>query len=400
MLMQSDSLAIYRSYLLKNYSLPSLTLVKGEGSYVWDDEGRRYLDFTTGIATNTLGHSHPHWVRKIQRQAATLSHCSNLFNHPHQGILAERLAKRAGPGRLFFCNSGAEANEALIKLARLHGCQKVGEHGKKFKILCAQNAFHGRTFGGMSATPQQKVQNGFQPMLEGFAFGRFNDPQSFADLIDDQTAAILLETVQGEGGVHVAKTPFLQKIRELCDAHGLLFILDEVQCGVGRTGKFYAHEHSRVRPDAIGMAKGLGGGFPIGAIWVAEKYADLFTPGSHGATFGGSPLACAAALAVLEVIEKEHLLEKVAQQSRPWIKRLRSLITQFPDKVKQVRGRGYMIGIALKIDNLSLIAELQQKGLLAPPAAGNVLRLLPPLNAAKEELESAANILEQVLAKD
>ena len=352
-----------------------------------------------GIATNTLGHSHRAWVRRIQRQAAKLAHCSNLYNHPNRERLAQQLVQRAGTGRLFFCNSGAEANEALIKLARLHGMQQSGEQGKKYKILCAENAFHGRTFGGMSATTQAKIQNGFFPMLDGFAFGRFNDPQSFADLIDDQTAAIMLETIQGEGGIHVAEPSFLEKIRTLCDQHGLLLILDEVQCGIGRTGNFFAYEHSGVRPDAIGMAKGLGGGFPIGAIWVAEKYANLFTPGSHGSTFGGSPLACAAALAVLDEIESKDLLQKVTTQSKPWIERLQGLATRFPDKIAHVRGRGYMMGIQTKINPLSLIAELREKGLLVPPAGGSVLRLLPSLNTREKDLDSAADILEYVLAQ-
>lgn len=396
---ESDPLTLHESYLIKTYPPPPLTLVRGSGSYVWDDQGRRYLDFSTGIATNTLGHSHPDWIYKISQQAEALAHCSNLYNHRNQGVLAQRLVQRAGPGRLFFCNSGAEANEGLIKLARLHGVRQTGEQGRRFKILCAENAFHGRTFGGMSATHQQKIQNGFYPMLEGFAFGRFNDPQSFADLIDDQTAAIMLETIQGEGGIHVAEAPFLRKIRALCDAHGLLFILDEVQCGIGRTGTFFAYEHSGVCPDAVGMAKGLGGGFPIGALWVTEKYADLFTPGSHGSTFGGSPLACAAALAVIDTIENEDLLQKVTAQSKPWIQRLQGLVPKFSTKIEQVRGRGYMVGIKAKINNISIIAELREKGLLIPPAGGNVLRLLPPLNAKEEELNLAVDILETVLAE-
>ena len=394
---QNKTLACYATHLLRNYPLPKLILVKGQGSYVWDAQGRRYLDFTMGIASNTLGHCHPYWVRKVQEQAASFVHCSNIFAHENQAFLARRLVERAGPGRLFFCNSGAEANEALLKLTRLYGCRETGQEGKKYTILCAHNAFHGRTFGSMSATPQAKIQKGYSPLLKGFAFGRLNDLQSFANLIDEQTAAIFLETIQGEGGIHVAEPDFLRGIRKLCDDHGLLFLLDEVQCGLGRTGTFFAFEHSGIRPDAIAMAKGLGGGFPIGAIWVAEPYTDCFRPGSDGTTFGGSPLACAAALAVLDVIENEYLLEAVEGNSRPWIERLQKLAARFPDAVADVRGLGYLIGIALRDDPMRFAGRLCEKGLLAHIAGSNVVRFLPPLTATSEELDQGADIFEQVL---
>jgi acetylornithine/succinyldiaminopimelate/putrescine aminotransferase len=236
---------------------------------------------------------------------------------PLQGELARRLVRQAGPGRVFFCNSGAEANEALIKLARLHGRKKAGgEEGRCFKILCAKQAFHGRTFGGMSATPQEKIQGGFRPLVPGFAFGELNRLETFASQIDAGTAAIFVETIQGEGGVNPCTPEFLRGLRQLCDQHDLLLMLDEVQCGVGRTGRFYAYEHAGIAPDAIGMAKGLGGGVPIGAMWVRERFAELFQPGSHGTTFGGTPLACAAALAVLDVIERDGLLDAGADAER------------------------------------------------------------------------------------
>ena len=309
---------LYDAHVLKNYPRQPLTLVRGSGARVWDDAGRSDLDFTSGIAVNALGHCHPQWVAAVQRQAGELIHTSNLFRHPNQAELARQLVGLAGPGRVFFCNSGAEANEALIKLARLHGMKKAGgEEGRCFKIICAKNAFHGRTFGGMSATPQEKIQKGFRPLVPGFAFGELNNLASFAALVDDATAAIFVETIQGESGINVCTPEFLRGLRELCTRHNLLLLLDEVQCGVGRTGKFFAFEHHGVQPDAIGMAKGLGGGMPIGAMWVRENAADLFQPGSHGTTFGGTPLACAAALAELEVIEKEKLLEKVTAQSAP-----------------------------------------------------------------------------------
>ena len=245
----------------------------------------------------------------MRRQAGELIHASNLFRNPLQAELARRIAGQAGPGRVFFCNSGAEANEALLKLARLHGMKKAGgEEGKIYKVVCAQHAFHGRTFGGMSATPQEKIQHGFRPLTPGFAFGELNNLQSFADLVDDQTAAIFIETIQGEGGIRSAVPEFLLGLRQLCDRHNLLLMLDEVQCGIGRTGRFYAASMRASGPMPSAWPRAWAAGFPIGAMWVAERGAELFQPGMHGTTFGGTPLACAAALAVLDVIEKEKLL--------------------------------------------------------------------------------------------
>src|SRR3954469_10455587 len=339
---------LYDAHVMKNYARAAITLVRGKGTQVWDDTGKSYLDFTSGIAVSALGHCHPHWVTAVQRQAGELIHTSNLFRHPNQAELARRLIGYAGPGRTFFCNSGAEADEALIKLARLHGMKKAGgEEAKCYKIICAKNAFHGRMFGGMSATPQEKIQKGFRPLVPGFSFGELNNLASFAALVDDQTAAILVETIQGESGINPCTPEFLRGLRKLCDDKNLLLLLDEVQCGVGRTGRFYSFEHLGVSPDAIGMAKGLGGGFPIGAMWVREKFADLFHPGNHGTTFGGTPLACAAALAVLDVIERDNLLEKVRTQSVPWHAALRQLASDFPAKVLGMRGLGYLVGVQL-----------------------------------------------------
>jgi len=395
-IVRTSTAELYDAHVLKNYGRPAVTLVRGRGTQVWDDAGNSYLDFTSGIAVSALGHCHPHWVA-VQRQAGELIHVSNLFRNPNQGELARRLVKYAGPGRVFFCNSGAEANEALIKLARLHGMQKSGEEGKCYKIICAKNAFHGRTFGGMSATPQEKIQKGFRPLVPGFAFGELNNIESFASQIDEQTAAIFFETIQGESGVNPATPEFLRAIRELCNKHNLLLMLDEVQCGVGRTGTFYAFEQAGISPDAIGMAKGLGGGFPIGAMWVRDRFADLFHPGNHGTTFGGTPLACAAALAVLDVIEREGLLEAVRQNSGPWIAALEQLAKEFPAQVGGVRGQGYLVGVQLTSDPTPYIAALREAGLLAPSAGGNVVRLLPPLNASPEELARSVEIFRGVL---
>ncbi|HZZ59447.1 MAG TPA: aspartate aminotransferase family protein [Opitutaceae bacterium] len=388
---------LYDTYVLQNYARPALTLVRGKGSRVWDDEGRSYLDFTSGIAVNALGHCHPQWVAAVQRQAGELIHTSNLFRHPNQGQLAKRLTGYAGPGRLFFCNSGAEANEALIKLARLHGVAKSGAEGLCPEIICAQKAFHGRTYGGMSATPQEKIQKGFRPLVPGFLFGEFNDLDSFARLVSERTAAIFIETIQGESGITPATTEFLTGLRQLCDRHNLLLLLDEVQCGVGRTGRFYAFEHSGIRPDAIGMAKGLAGGFPIGAMWVGARHADLFHPGMHGTTFGGTPLACAAALATLDIIERENLIAHVATQAVTWHEALHRLAVEFPAHIRQVRGRGFLIGVQMAEAPAKYVDAFRSHGLLTVGAGTDVVRLLPPLNATPDELAQSVDLMRQSL---
>ena len=397
-IVRTNTAELYDAYVMKNYPRAPLTLVRGQGVSVWDDTGREFLDFTSGVAVAALGHCHPDWVEAIRRQAGELIHVSNLFRHPNQGELARRLVQHAGPGRVFFCNSGTEANEGLIKLARLHGMRKSGEEGKCIKIIGAKQAFHGRTFGGMSATPQEKVQKGFRPLLSGFAFGELNNLQSFADLIDADTAAIFVETVQGEGGVTPCTDEFLWGLRRLCDQHNLLLMLDEVQCGVGRTGTFYAFQQSGIRADAVGMAKGIAGGYPMGAIWAAEKHAELFTPGTHGSTFGGTPLACAAALAVLNVMERDNLLEKVCKQGAAWKTELEKLTAEFPARLKAVTGRGYMIGLVVDSDPAAYSAALREAGLLAPTAGTHTVRLLPPLIATPEHLARATAIVRSVLA--
>lgn len=385
---------------MKNYGAPAFNAVRGEGLYLFDAEGKRYLDFGSGIAVTSIGHSHPTWVQAMQQQVATLTHCSNLYGIPSQQKLANRLIAQAGPGRVLFCNSGAEANEALLKLARLHGKKlSEGEEGKRYKVISAKNAFHGRTFGGMAATPQEKIQGGFRPMLDGFAYAEINKIETFEALIDDTTAAVILESIQGEGGVFPAEASFLQELRALCTERSVLLMLDEVQCGIGRSGQFFAYEKSGITPDAVGMAKGLGGGFPIGAIWVAQPYAELFQPGSHGTTFGGSPLASAAANTVLDVIEAEGLLQKVSEQSVVWHQALDALAAKYPQLIKTVRGAGYMVGIALHCENLKIAAEAREQGLLIVPAGDNTIRLLPALTASAEQLAESVQILDRIFAQ-
>ncbi len=387
--------------LMKNYGPPAFNAVRGEGVYLYDESGKRYLDFGSGIAVTSVGHSHPKWVEAVQQQAATLTHCSNLYGIAGQQKLADRLVQKAGPGRVLFCNSGAEANEALIKLARLHGRKlSGGEEGKRFTVVAAQHAFHGRTFGGMGATPQEKIQGGFRPMLEGFKFGELNKIETFDKLVDDSVAAVFIETIQGEGGVFPAEASFLQELRALCTERGALLMLDEVQCGIGRSGHFFAFEQSGVKPDAIGMAKGLGGGFPIGAIWVSAPYAELFQPGSHGTTFGGSPLACAAANATLDIIEEASLIEQVKAHSSTWHKALQGLVEKYPQHIAGMRGAGYMVGLALKAEglNLQVSTAAREHNLLIVPAGHNVIRLLPALIATPEQLRESVDTLDRIFA--
>ncbi|MBI5771519.1 MAG: acetylornithine transaminase [Verrucomicrobia bacterium] len=397
-IVRTSTAELYDAHVMKNYARAPLTLVRGRGTQVWDDAGNSYLDFTSGIAVSALGHCHPHWVAAVQRQAGELIHVSNLFRNPNQGELARRIVGYAGPGRVFFCNSGAEADEGMLKLARLHGVKKAGgEEGRCFKVLVAKNAFHGRMFGGMSATPQEKIQKGFRPLVSGFAVGELNNVESFKALIDDSTAAILLETIQGESGINPCTPEFLQGIRRLCDQHNLLLLADEVQCGAGRTGKFYAIEHAGVRPDVIAMAKGLGGGFPIGAIWAGERAAELFQPGNHGTTFGGTPLACAAALATLDVIEQEQLLAHVTRTSAAWHEALHALAKDFPQHIVAVRGKGFLVGMQMAADPGPWIVALRDRGLLAVSSGNNVIRLLPPLNATAGELAKSVEIFRSAL---
>ncbi len=388
--------AAYRRCLLSNYAAPEIAIVRGEGSRVWDDEGNEYLDMGAGIAVSALGHAHPKWVEAVSKQAATLSHCSNLYAIPPQAELAERLVAKAGSGKMLFCNSGAEANETLLKLARLHGRRKSGEEGKVFRVVCADDGFHGRTFGSMSATGQEKIRKGFAPLVDGFSFARLNDLDDFQAKVSDETAAVLVEPIQGESGIQVAEDEFLRGLRALCDERGALLMLDEVQCGMGRTGDFFAFERSGIRPDAIAMAKGLGGGFPIGAAWVSEAHADLFEPGSHGCTFGGGPIACQAALAVLEVIEEDDLLARVTEHGAWFQERLDGVASSCPEVIAATRGRGLMLGTSMRVSAVDFVKGLRERGLLAVPASGEVVRFLPPLNVSRNDLAEAADIVESL----
>ena len=380
----------HQSFLVGNYAPPPIEIVRGAGTKLWDSAGKEYLDFTSGIAVTNLGHSHPEWIKKVQEQTGKLVHCSNLFSIPGQVRLAQRLVEKIGDGKLLFCNSGAEANEALIKLARLHG-QKTSIDNPK--ILVASNGFHGRTLGALSATQSPKYRDGFEPLLPGFVFCNFNDLSDFERAIDKQTVAVLVESIQGEGGLYVAKDDFLQGLQKLCQQHHLLLCMDEVQAGISRTGEFLGYQKSGIQPDAIAMAKGLGGGFPIGAVWINPKHATLFTPGSHGTTFGGSPLACSAAHAVLDIIESENLTIRAQKMGNLLLGGLEKISSQFPHYLLEIRGRGLMLGLQLSFEPAKLIPTLRENGLLTVGAAGQTLRLLPPLTVNEEEILQSLEIL-------
>jgi len=390
-----DFIRKHQTFLIGNYAPPAIEIVRGKGSHLWDSQGKKYLDFTSGIAVTNLGHSHPEWIKQVQHQVELLAHCSNLYSIPEQVRLAERLARKIGPGKVLFCNSGAEANEALIKLSRLHGEQ--GE-GKRTKILVARNGFHGRTLGALSATESSKYRKGFEPLLPGFVFCKLNELSDFENAIDDETVAILVESIQGEGGLHVSSDSFLQGIEKLCQKNNLLFLMDEVQAGIARTGEFLGYQKSGVQPDAIAMAKGLGGGFPIGAIWVKDSSSSLFAPGSHGTTFGGSPLACSAAHAVLDVIEKEDLIAQAKVLGDYLLQGIQKLAENFPKKILEIRGRGLMLGVQLADEPGELVSILRDNGLLAVGAAGQTLRLLPPLTITQDEIDQGLKILRQSLS--
>jgi acetylornithine/N-succinyldiaminopimelate aminotransferase len=381
---------LFNEYVMPTYS-PKLVLAKGRGTKVWDTEGKVYLDFVAGISVNNVGHCHPRVVDAIQRQAADLMHVSNLYYTENQARLAWRLSRLSLDGKVFFCNSGAEANEGLIKLARLWG-----HESEKFEVISMTGSFHGRTLATAAATGQEKIQEGFEPMPEGFFPADFNDIDCVRAMITDNTAAVLVEAIQGEGGVVPADEEFFKGIRELCDEHDLLMLVDEVQCGMGRTGSWFGYQHYGVTPDAISMAKALGNGYPIGAVVAGPKLADVFTAGKHASTFGGTPLACAAALATLDVIEDEDLVARATTVGAKFQAALEEMAGRY-EHVTGVRGRGLMLGLVLDQEAASVTDILQDMGLLALPTAGDVVRFLPPLNVKDSELDEAIEMIDEAL---
>lgn len=382
---------------MPTYGRIDIAFERGEGPYLFTADGRRYLDFATGIAVNALGHSHPHLVRAVQEQAAKLWHTSNLYNIPEQQRLAQRLVDNSFADTVFFCNSGAEANEAAIKIARKY--HSATGHPERYRVICAEQAFHGRTLATMAAGGQEKILKGFGPVVDGFDHVPFGNTNMLRTAVTPETAAILLEPVLGESGVVPAPPEFLLAAREVADEYGLLLIMDEVQTGMGRTGRLFAHELAGVVPDVMPLAKGLGGGFPIGACLTTEKAAAGMTAGSHGSTFGGTPLACAAANAVLDVLLQDGFLEGVAATGAYLQDRLRDLAADHPGVYADVRGVGLMIGLKAVVNSADVVAAAREEGLLLVGAGDNVARLLPPLTIERAHADEAVAILARVAGR-
>ncbi len=379
------------SALMPTYARAPIAFERGEGAWLWAEDGRRYLDFGAGIATSALGHDHPHLVNAIAIQAARVMHVSNLYRVPQAERLAGRLVAACFADSVFFCNSGAEANEGLIKMMRRTMART--ERGTRYRVICFEGAFHGRTLAMLSATGNAKYLDGFGPPVDGFDHVPFGNLAAVRSAITTQTAGILIEPIQGEGGIRPATPEFLQGLRALCDEFGLLLGFDEVQCGMGRTGRLFAHEWAGVTPDVLSLAKGIAGGFPMGAILATEALARHLTPGSHGTTFGGNPLACAAANAVLDVVLAPGFLDQVCSRGETLRRGLERLVTEYPGVFEAVRGEGLIVGLKCRVPNTDLQLVCADQGLLTVAAGDNVLRLVPPLIVSDAECDEAVERL-------
>ncbi len=379
---------------MPTYGRVDVAFERGEGSHIFDADGGRYLDFSTGIAVTCLGHAHPHLVEAIRRQAGELMHCSNLFRIPGQERLAQRLVDNSFADTVFFTNSGAEANECAIKTVRRY--QFSEGKPERYRIITFENAFHGRTLATIAATGQEKILEGFGPKVEGFDHVPFGDMEATRAAITGETAGIMIEPVQCEGGINLLPDGIMEQLRALCDERGLLLVVDEVQSGMGRSGKLLAHEWTAAAPDVAALGKGIGGGFPLGACLATEKAAAGMTAGSHGSTYGGNPLAVAAGNAVLDIILEKGFLEHVQAMSEKLLGRLETLRERNSTAIEEVRGKGLMIGIKFHATNLDVVTALREAGLLTVPAGDNIVRLLPPLIVGEAELDEAMAAIEKV----
>ncbi len=380
--------------IMNTYRRTPIALVKGEGAQLWDANGKAYLDFVAGIAVCNLGHSHPKVVKAIKKQAKELMHVSNLYYTRPQGEVAALLVKYSFADKVFFCNSGAEANEAAIKLARKYAHENLG--ADKYELITMKDSFHGRTMATITATGQEKFQFGFTPLLDGFKYAPFNDPEALEAAITPKTCGIMLEPIQGEGGVIIPEESYLAKVREICDRHKLLMIVDEVQTGIGRTGKLFAYEYSGIKPDIMTLAKALGNGFPVGAMLATDEVARAFVPGNHASTFGGNLLAMAAAKATLETILDEKILENCRAMGEYFLSKLETLKSKHAI-ITGVRGKGLMMACALSIEGVDIVQSCQEKGLLINCTGGKTLRFVPPLIITKEEIDQAISILDTAM---
>jgi predicted acetylornithine/succinylornithine family transaminase len=383
------------NYLMHTYNRFPVAIRKGRGMKVWSTDGKEYLDFLGGVAVNCLGHCHPKVVVAIQKQAQRLIHISNYFHIESQTKLAKVLVDNSFADKVFFCNSGAEANEAAIKLARRYFKETVGQN--KFEFITAINSFHGRTLATLSATGQEKFKKGFDPLVPGFRHVEFNDIDAIEKAITKNTCAVMLEPIQGESGVKIPDPDYMREVRKLCDRHGILLVLDEVQTGMGRTGKLFAYEHYGITPDIMTLAKGLGGGVPIGAMLATNKIAVAFEPGTHGSTFGGNPLACSAALATIDVLlEGDFVLDQCRRMGKYFKNRLEDMKKEFPSIIADVRGMGLLVGMELTRDGAPLVKACMEKGALINCTAGNILRFMPPLIITEKDIDHLIDILEQI----
>ena len=387
-----ETIALFDKYVIGNYGRLPRVMVKGEGSYLYDADGHKILDMFPGWAVSGIGHCHPRVVEAVRKQVGELIHIDNTFYSEPQGKLAQLLSERAFGGKCFFCNSGAEANEGALKLARLYTAKE------KYKFITAEGSFHGRTFATVTATAQPKYHEGFLPLLPGFAYIPFNDVKALEAAFTDEVAAVMVEPIQGEGGINVATQEFLGAIRELCDAKGAVMILDEVQTGIGRTGKWFGYQHFDVEPDIITMAKALGGGVAIGAMMAKPEIAATLVPGKHASTFGGNCLACAAAVATIEAIEEDNLLQAAAEIGQYAQDKLRALKDKHPI-IDHVRGIGMMIGIQLTRPGAAIVAACLEKGLRINCTHDTVIRFMPPMTVTREQIDAAVDIFDSVLSE-
>jgi len=385
-----------QKYIMNTYSRLPLFLVKGRGNRVYDNEGKEYIDFVSGLAVINMGHCNMRLTVALQKQAQKLVHTSNLYYTEPQVRLAKLLVDNSFADKVFFCNSGAEANEAAIKLVRKYFKEK-GSY--RYEIITAFNSFHGRTLATLTATGQEKFHRGFEPLVPGFVYVPFNDPGAIEKKVTDKTAAIMIEPIQGEGGVNVPDPSYIRFLRELCDDKGILLVFDEVQTGIGRTGKLFAYEHYGIEPDIMTLAKGLGGGLPIGAMLTRDHIASAFKPGDHASTFGGSPLVCSVATEVIRMLTEDHiLLENCRRMGEYFFNKLMRLKSRYPDLIKDVRGKGLMIGMELTIDGNRIVRECMDRGVLINCTMGKVLRFLPPLDISQREVDIVADLLADIFA--
>ncbi len=385
------------SNLASNYKRREIAFKYGKGSFLFALDGKKYLDFLSGIAVNTLGHSNPKLIKALNTQAKKVWHVSNSFQIPEGEILAKKLAKRTFAEKIIFVNSGAEANETAIKIARRY-FYSLGKPDKN-RILCIKNSFHGRTLANIFASGSKKMTEGFGPKVSGFDHFKYSDIKSLKKKITKKTAAIFFETAMGESGIKVHSNKFLKEVRKICNDKKILLILDEVQCGIGRSGKFFAYEYAKVKPDIVPIAKGIGGGFPIGAVLMTKKVSKCMTPGTHGSTYGGNPLAMVIGNTIIDEVFKKGFLENVRKNSKYFLKKLNILKKNYPNVIKQIRGIGLLIGIQVKVELGTFIDKLTKNKLLTIRAAENVVRILPPLNVKKKEIDLALKIINKVCSE-